>query len=134
MTYGPAPIYGVWYDDSVNKTYIRISSYYYYNSLGGSAVSAGNSTSFDVYYNPTEFKSTGTWVSSMKADNYGSRVRMTVQPQSTHQMHHTFNLSIPKDTSKTELRLVFDHSASNTDLSAAVYQVEGTVMLEGSRV
>ena len=134
MTYGAAPIYGVWYDDSVNKTYIRISSYYYYNSIGGSAVSVGNSTSFDVYYNPTEFKSTGTWVSSLRADNYSSRTRMTVQPQSTHQMNHAFNLSIPKGTSKTELRLVFDYSGSNTNLQAAVYAVEGTVMLEGSRV
>ena len=134
MTYGPAPILGVIYDDSVNKTYIRVSSYYYYNSLGGTALSNGQTTSFDVYYNPTEFKSTGTWVSSMRADSYGSRNRMTVQPQSTHQMHHAFNISLPKQTSKTELRLIFDYSGSNTDLTASVHAVEGTVMLEGSRV
>ena len=134
MTYGSAPITSAMYDSANNKTYIRVSSYYYYNTLGGSAVTAGNSTSFDVYYNPTEFKATGTWVSSMRADTYNSRTRMTVQPQSTHQMHHAFNLSIPKDTSKTELRLIFDYSGSNTDLTAAVYAVEGTVMLEGSKV
>jgi hypothetical protein len=134
MYYGPAPILGVIYDDSVNKTYIRVSSYYYYNSLGGTPLSNGQTTSFDVYYNPTEFKSTGTWVSSMRADSYGSRNRMTVQPQSTHQMHHAFNLSIPKDNAKTELRLIFDYSGSNTDLTASVHAVEGTVMLEGSRV
>ena len=49
-------------------------------------------------------------------------------------MHHTFNLSIPKDTTKTELRLIFDYTGSNTNLSSAVYAIEGTVMLEGSRV
>ena len=134
MTYGGAQIVGVRYDDSVNKTYIRISSYYYYNNLGGSAVSAGNSTSFNVYYNPTDFQASGTWVSSLRADFFSSRVRMTVQPLSTHQMHHAFNISLPKETTKTELRLIFDYTGSNTNLSAAVYAIEGTVMLEGSRV
>ena len=134
MTYGGAQILGVWYDDSTNKTYIRISSYYYYNNLGGSAVSVGNSTSFDVYYNPTDFQASGTWVSSLRADSYNSRVRYTVQPQSTHSMNHAFNLSVPKETTKTELRLIFDYQSSNTNLSASVYAIEGTVMLEGSRV
>jgi hypothetical protein len=134
MTYGGAQILKVWYDCSVNKTYIRVSSYYYYNNLGGSAVSAGNSTSFDVYYNPTDFQASGTWVSSLRADFYSSRVRYTIQPTSTHSMNHAFNLSVPKETSKTELRLIFDYQSSNTNLSAAVYAIEGTVMLEGSRV
>jgi hypothetical protein len=69
----------------------------------------------------------------MRADSYGSRVKFTVPPLSTHQMHHAFNLSIPKQTSKTELRLIFDYTGSNTNLNAAVYQIEGTIMLEGSR-
>ena len=134
MSGGGALITKVLYDASANKTYIRVSSYSHYRSLGGSNLNAGDTTSFDVYYNPTDFQPTGSWVSGIRADQYNARIRFTVQPQSTHQMHHSFNISLPKETSTTSVRLIFQYQGANTDLAAAVYNIEGTAMIEGSRV
>ena len=121
-----------YYQPSDNKTYIRYSSYYYYGTLGGGTTFSVGDTVDDVYYSPTRFQPTGTYVSG-KQLAYDGRINLSVPPKERTSQQVQYMLSIPRQTSKTEIRLAID-VASLTSLSVAVRSIRGIMMLDGSRL
>ena len=105
---------GLYYDDSNDRTYFRISRY-------PDATSVYNNV--EVFYSLSGFLSAGTYVTQT-----GNRTKYgALEPQATTSQCHSFQEILPETTSRTYARIQFDAVSSVTSLSTYVEDVSGHV-------
>jgi hypothetical protein len=127
----------IYYVASEDKTYIRVSSMFHYNNFGGATnLSAGQTTSFDCYYNVTGFIGSGLWHTEMRALNFAYVRKHTIQPLSHFMDQIRHKVVFPKTSLNREVRIQFKYyttqptSLSGTDKITAL---DGTIMLIGCK-
>ena len=108
-------VLGCYYDASSNRTYIRISKY-------PDAATAYNNV--EIFYSPTNFYSTGTYVAPYLSND--NNMRLEAHSYYDSRMQH-FNEIFPRTSSALYLRMRHRNVGGSTGVSIIAYNNQGYI-------